>query len=146
MPFFLEYPPPKGFHFWNIIARILFSIHSRSLLSRRNLLYKKSIRRRQSNSQRNSRDLSYLFLLNVPNIRKKKERKNTTGVEVTLQDKLFANFSTFVSIFHAWSRVTINYTVLSRKNLFIVEHDAHIIYVFVYNVHTIIDLYNRYLV
>ena len=135
MPFFLEYPPPKGFHSWNIIARILFSIHSRSLLSRRNLLYKKSIRRRQSNSQRNSRDLSYLFLLNVPNIRKKKERKNTTGVEVTLQDKL-----------HAWSRVTINYTVLSRKNLFIVEHDAHIIYVFVYNVHTIIDLYNRYLV
>lgn len=137
MPFFLEYPPPKGFHSWNIIARILFSIHSRSLLSRRNLLYKKSIRRRQSNSQRNSRDLSYLFLLNVPNIRKKKERKNTTGVEVTLQDKFFANFS---------RGVIINYTVLSRKNLFIVEHDAHIIYVFVYNVHTIIDLYNRYLV
>lgn len=144
MPFFLEYPPPKGFHSWNIIARILFSIHSRSLLSRRNLLYKKSIRRRQSNSQRNSPDLSSYKCSKY--IKKKKERKNTTGVEVTLQDKLFANFSTFVSIFHAWSRVTINYTVLSRKNLFIVEHDAHIIYVFVYNVHTIIDLYNRYLV
>lgn len=135
MPFFLEYPPPKGFHSWNIIARILFSIHSRSLLSRRNLLYKKSIRRRQSNSQRNSPDLSSYKCSKY--IKKKKERKNTTGVEVTLQDKFFANFS---------RGVIINYTVLSRKNLFIVEHDAHIIYVFVYNVHTIIDLYNRYLV
>lgn len=135
MPFFLEYPPPKGFHSWNIIARILFSIHSRSLLSRRNLLYKKSIRRRQSNSQRNSPDLSSYKCSKY--IKKKKERKNTTGVEVTLQDKFFANFS---------RGVIINYTVLSRKNLFRVEHDAHIIYVFVYNVHTIIDLYNRYLV
>lgn len=88
MPFFLEYPPPKGFHSWNIIARILFSIHSRSLLSRRNLLYKKSIRRRQSNSQRNSRDLSYLFLLNVPNIRKKKKRKEKTRLASKLRYRI----------------------------------------------------------
>ena len=79
-------------------------------------------------------------------LKKKKERKNTTGVEVTLQDKLFANFSTFVSIFLVALQLIIRYCREKICSQSLVEHDAHIIYVFVYNVHTIIDLYNRYLV
>ena len=40
MPFFLEYPPPKGFHSWNIIARILFYPFAITLISTKFIIQK----------------------------------------------------------------------------------------------------------
>lgn len=95
-------------------TNIVLSIRDHSYLDE--IYYTKNPSVDDSRTLREIREI--LSSYKYPNIKKKKERKNTTGVEVTLQDKLFANFSTFVSIFLVALQLIIRYC--REKNLFTV--------------------------
>lgn len=72
MPFFLEYPPPKGFHSWNIIARILFYPFAITLISTKFIIQKIHPSTTVELSEKFAR---FFLLINVPNIKKKKGKK-----------------------------------------------------------------------
>lgn len=87
MPFFLEYPPPKGFHSWNIIARILFYPFAITLISTKFIIQKIHPSTTVEFSEKFARSFLSL-LIKCSKYQKKKKRKEKTRLASKLRYRI----------------------------------------------------------